>query len=259
VVVRRGGRDVLGPITLAIADREFVGVVGPNGAGKTTLLRVLAGLQEIAGGEADSCGHRVGGRRRDPALRSAVGFLFQHHEFLPDLPFLVHDVVTFGRTGRIGLGRRPVRDDRRAVDRAVELLGLGDLKNRLYRELSGGERQKVQLARLLAQEAQLLLLDEPAAGLDLDWQERMVALVELVHRSARPAVVIVTHEVDHLPRCCQRVLLLRDGLELDCGAPDQVLTPATLGRLYGCEMEVSADGGRYHAHGRRPFDPGSPA
>jgi len=241
VVVRRRGRNLVGPIDLRVGRGEFWGVVGPNGAGKTTLLRALAGLEAPDEGEVEVFGKR--GR---------IGFLFQHHDFVPEVPLTVEDVVGFGRAGRAGLGPWRRAGDRRSVDEALELLGLASLRRRLYRELSGGERQKVQLARLAAQEAELLLLDEPAAGLDLEWQERMTALVAELHRQTGAAVVMVTHEVDRLPACCARVLLLRRGRALAVGAPAEVFTPPTLGTLYGCEMAVTEHRGRYHASSLGP-------
>jgi ABC-type cobalamin/Fe3+-siderophores transport system ATPase subunit len=241
VEVRRSGRLLLGPLDLVIGRGEFWGVVGPNGAGKTTLLRVLAGLERIAAGE------------RDLGLpRQAIGLLFQEHDYLPDVPFSVRDVVAFGCAGGVPVGPTPRRLQEGEVDRALALLGLGALDRRLYRELSGGERQKVQLARLLAQQAQLLLLDEPSAGLDLDWQERLTALVAEVYARSGAAVVMVTHDVDRLPACCGRVLLLRAGRPLAVGTPAEVLTAGRLSELYGCRMEVGEQAGRYHAHSLGP-------
>ncbi len=235
--MRRQGRTLLGPIDLAVDRGAFWGVVGPNGAGKSTLLRALAGIDRIAAGDLD----RAVDRRR-------LGFLFQHHDFLPELPFAVADVVAYGLASRVTIGWAGRAERRFAVDRALELLGLSGMDRRLYRELSGGERQKVQLARLVAQEAELLLLDEPAAGLDLDWQERLSGLVGELHARTGVAVVMVTHEAHHLPACCERVLLLRQGRAIAAGPPPAVFTPPLLEELYGCRMEVIERGGRYFAH-----------
>jgi iron complex transport system ATP-binding protein len=141
-----------------------------------------------------------------------------------------------------------------AVDHALDLLDLVRMRGRLYRELSGGERQKVQLARLLAQDADLLLLDEPTAGLDLDWQERLTSLVEELHDRTGVAVVMVTHEAHHLPGCCEKVLLLRNGRAVAAGTPSEVFTPDLLSELYGCRIEVMERQGRYFAHSLGPAE-----
>jgi ABC-type cobalamin/Fe3+-siderophores transport system ATPase subunit len=243
LVVEHRGATLVGPVDIAIEQGEFLGIVGPNGAGKSSLLRAIAGLEPIGAGTLERAG--AAGRR-------SIGLLFQHHDFVPELPLTVEDVVNAGRSGRVAIGPLFRVEDRRAVDDALELLGLGSMRGRLYRELSGGERQKVQLARLVAQEADLLLLDEPAAGLDLDWQERLNALVADLHRATGVAVVMVTHEVHHLPPCCDRVLLLRDGRVVARGAPAEVFTEALLSELYGCRMEISQRGGRFFAHSLGP-------
>jgi ABC-type Mn2+/Zn2+ transport system ATPase subunit len=243
VEVRRRDRTLLGPVDLEVVRGEFWGVVGPNGAGKSTLLRTLAGLESAASGEVEPV---AGGDRR------RIGFLFQHHDFLPELPFTVFDVAAFGRSGRQVFGPLRGPENRAAVEHALDLLGLGTMPDRLYRELSGGERQKVQLARLLAQDAELLLLDEPTAGLDLDWQERLTELVGELHDRTGVAVVMVTHEAHHLPSCCDKVLLLREGRPVAVGRPAEVFTPILLSRLYACRMEVTVRNGRYFAHSLGP-------
>jgi ABC-type Mn2+/Zn2+ transport system ATPase subunit len=237
-VVHRG-TTLIGPVDLTVGRGEFWGIVGPNGAGKSTLLRAIGGLVPISEGRFSVVGD---GDRR------SIGFLFQHHDFVPELPFTVSDVVSSGRSGRVVFGPVRTAEDRQAVDSALRLFGIEGMRNRLYRELSGGERQKVQLARLVAQEAELLLLDEPSAGLDLDWQERLTELVADLHRRTRKAVVMVTHEVHHLPGCCDRVLLLRNGQALASGPPAEVFTSDLLTKLYGCRMEVTRRGNRYFAH-----------
>jgi len=245
VEVRRRDRTLLGPVDLEVARGEFWGVVGPNGAGKSTLLRTLAGLEKADAGVVELVG---GGDRR------RVGFLFQHHDFVPELPFTVADVVGFGRSGRQAFGSLRGPTNHAAVDHALDLLDLGRMRGRLYRELSGGERRKVQLARLLAQDADLLLLDEPTAGLDLDWQERLTALVDEVHERTGVAIVMVTHEAHHLPKCCEKVLLLRGGRAIATGPPAEVFTPDLLSELYACRMEVTERSGRYFAHSLGPAE-----
>lgn len=246
--VRRRDSTLLGPIDLRIPAGRFCGVAGPNGAGKSTLLRAIAGLESITDGTLDVSWDDDSGR---------VGLLFQQHDFVPELPFTVEDVVSFGRAGRVAAGPVRSRDDRAAVAKAIERFGLEGMRRRLYRELSGGERQKVQLARLMAQDAKLLLLDEPSAGLDLDWQERLTALVAELHRETGSTVVMVTHEVDRLPACCDVVLLLREGRAVAIGPPGEVLTREILSDLYACRMEVAERNGRYFAHSHGPLGGGS--
>jgi ABC-type cobalamin/Fe3+-siderophores transport system ATPase subunit len=229
------GLPALGPVCIAVHAGEFLGVVGPNGAGKSTLLEVMAGVR------APSTGHLAA----HPAWRPA--YLMQYQGYVPLLPFSVADVVHFGRAGVRRLGSRCAHSDRRAVAAALSDLELVELRRRLYRDLSGGEQRKVQLARLLAQESDVLLLDEPTAGLDLDWQERITGIVGQLHRDRGKTIVMVTHDVDRLPASCTRVLLLKEGRAQALGSPAEVLRPPTLSALYNCRMEVLERNGRYHA------------
>jgi ABC-type cobalamin/Fe3+-siderophores transport system ATPase subunit len=229
----RGGAG-LGPVDLRIEQGDFWGVVGPNGAGKSTLLRLLAAQIAPSSG----------------ALKWAeidTAFMLQHHDYSVELPFRVRDVVGFGAIRFRKYGFMPGRAERDLVDNALRDLGLLELRDRLYRELSGGEQRKVQFARLAAQGAHLLLLDEPTAGLDLDWQERVTGLAADFHQRRQRTLVMVTHDVDRLPDCCNKVLLLKDGNVLGLGAPAEVFLPEILSELYSCRVEVVRRGGRYHA------------
>lgn len=250
VTVRFRGEKVLGPLNLKIEQNDFFGVVGPNGAGKSTFLKVLAGLHRVSEGSVIVFGQSFAGGSRNSikSVRKNIGMLMQHHLFYPDLPFTVEDVIFFGRAGLRGLGRRYSPFDIETVNNVISELNLEYLRHRLYRELSGGECRKVQLARLLAQQSELLLLDEPAAGLDLDWQEKVTQLVANLYDRFGKTIIMVTHDVDRLPECCNRVLLLRNGNVLAKGAPSEVLRADVLSNLYGCTIEVAERKGRFHAY-----------
>jgi len=241
---------VLGPLSLHVHYGDFWGIVGPNGAGKSTLLKAIAGLVPIDEGRIAILDEQTSPRlwRNLPASRGRVGVLLQHHDFFPDLPFTVEDIVMFGRIARTGMGRRTTDSDRHAVVESLETLGLSDFRTRLYRELSGGEQRKVHLARLVAQQPEVFLLDEPTAGLDMDWQERLTQLVDDLYSRLGKTIIMVTHDVDRLPPCCNQVLLISNGFILAAGDPSEVLCSDVLSTLYGCTIEVAQRNGRYHAY-----------
>lgn len=234
VEVGYGGTTVLGPISMRVERGDFWGVVGPNGAGKSTLLRILSGqLRPTSGSLQRDCG--------DPA------YMLQHHNYSDDLPFRVRDVVGFGCVDTKTLGVVFGRNKRGLIDYALRELGLDGMKNRLYRELSGGEQRKVQFARLAVQGADLALLDEPTTGLDLDWQERVTRMAADLYIKRRRTIVMVTHDVDRLPQCCNKVMLLKNGRVLGTGSPSDIFRADLLSKLYGCAVEVVERDGRYHA------------
>jgi len=250
ITVHYQNKKVLGPITLKINPGDFWGVVGPNGAGKSTLIKVIAGLQHVSDGNVMVFRNSLnnGSARSVKLLRNNIGILLQHHTYYPDLPFTVEDIVFFGRAGLPGFGRKYRSSDIETVNRVLSELHLEHLRKKLYRELSGGERQKVQFARLLAQESELLLLDEPTAGLDLDWQGRLTQFVEDLYKNYQKTIIMVTHHVDHLPRCCNRVILLRDGDVLAAGTPSEVFCSDMLSTIYNCSIEVTERNGRFYAY-----------
>ncbi len=234
VEVGYGSTTVLGPISMQVEHGDFWGVVGPNGAGKSTLLRILAGqIRPTHGSVRRDCGD--------------AAYMLQHHNYSDDLPFRVQDVVGFGCVDTRTLGVAFGRNKRGLIDYALRELGLEEMKNRLYRELSGGEQRKVQFARLAVQGAELALLDEPTTGLDLDWQERVTSMAADLYAKRQRTIVMVTHDVDRLPQCCNKVMLLKNGRVLGVGRPAEVFRVDLLSELYGCAVEVVERDGRYHA------------
>ena len=226
VVVIRDGRAVLGPLDLVLRPGEFLTVVGPNGAGKSTLLAVLAGSLPPSSGT-------IGPPSREGNRRPAV--LLQHHDFVPAIPFTVADVVGFAN---------PAGLPGKELARVMDLTGVARLADRPYRDLSGGERRRVQLARLMAQSADMLLLDEPTAGLDPASQEGLLDLIDRLHASTGRTVVQVTHQIERVSPRCTSVALLAQGRLLAHGPPARVFTDELLSKLYGIPMAVVSRGGR---------------
>ena len=209
-----GGRAVLREIDLDVADGEFVGLIGPNGAGKTTLLRAVLGLVATRSGTVSVAGRPV------RSTRSAIGYVPQRHEFAWDFPTSVELAVMSGRTGRLGLWRRPQVEDWLAVADALERVQLDTLSDRPVGELSGGQRQRVLVARALAMRPILLLLDEPFTGLDMPTQELLSKLFGELAAEGR-AVVMTTHDLLGALHGCSRLVLLNQRIIADG-------TPATL-------------------------------
>jgi manganese/iron transport system ATP-binding protein len=196
-----GGRPVLRDVRLDAARGELVGLIGPNGAGKTTLLRSILGLTPVRAGSISFDGRPVRPRRGD------VGYVPQRHEFAWDFPVSVEQVVLTGRVGRWWPGRRPTVEDWTAADRALDLVGMTDLRRRQVGELSGGQRQRVLVARALALDPAALLLDEPFTGLDLPTQESLLGMIDGLAAQDR-AVVMTTHDIASALYTCDSVVLL---------------------------------------------------
>lgn len=212
------GRPVLRQLTADIRALSMTALVGPNGSGKSTLLGVLAGVIDATSGQ----------------LRYAEGrppaFIPQRGALGDALPLTALQTVEMGRWGERGLWRRLTRQDRAMVGSAMERLGVADLADRQLGELSGGQRQRVLIAQGLAQQSDLLLLDEPTTGLDPEARERItVLLAELVADGT--TVVQATHDLE-AARAADTCLLLNDGRLVGQGPPEQVLTPTALSRIW---------------------------
>jgi len=224
--VRLGGRLALRDARLELAAGELVGLIGPNGAGKTTLLRTALGLLRPETGRV-----LLHGRPTAPG-RSPVGYVPQRHEFAWEFPISVEDLVMTGRSGHLGMLRRPGVADWRAVDAALERVRMRDLRARPVGQLSGGQRQRVLVARALALEPTVLLLDEPFTGLDLPTQDLLSELFLSLAREDR-ALLMTTHDIAAALHGCDRLVLLNRTVEAS-GTPAELAgDPSLWQRTFG--------------------------
>jgi len=222
-------RDALTDVSLAVRDGECVALLGPNGSGKTTLLRLALGLLRPVTGEAAILGRPAAlWSRRE--LARLVGVVPQREE--TSFPLRVRDAVLLGRYARLSpwSGERPA--DRAAVERALAQCDATDLADRWLTTLSGGEFQRVRLARALAQEPRALILDEPTASLDVRHEMELFERVRALVDRERLAAVVITHQVNLAARFADRVLLLADGRAVGQGTPAAVLTRETIERVF---------------------------
>jgi iron complex transport system ATP-binding protein len=252
VTLRRGGRVLVGPVDWQVELDERWVVIGPNGAGKTSLLRMAAAMEYPSSGTAVVLGERLG--RVDMAeLRQRVGLSSSAlSQRVPDEE-LVRDVVV--SAGYAVLGRWHERYDDvdylRALD-TLESVGAEHLADRTFGTLSEGERKRVLIARSLMTDPELLLLDEPAAGLDLGGREELVArLADLAADPDSPALVLVTHHVEEIPPGFSHCLILAEGRVLAAGLLRDTLTAANLSAAFGQSIAVDTVDGRYFARRAR--------
>jgi zinc transport system ATP-binding protein len=215
-----GGPQVLRNVDLDVASGEFVGIAGPNGGGKTTLLRLALGLERAQRGEALLYGepaHEFSGRSR-------LAYLAQRTILGIDAPTTVRELVAAGRAPRRGLVQRFSAADRAVVRASLERVGLDDRAEMPIQRLSGGQQQRAYIAKALAGEPDLLVLDEPTAGVDADAQESFAALLETLHAELGATILYVSHEFGAVERFVQRLVLVRGEILFD-GPPSALPSP----------------------------------
>lgn len=231
VEVSYDGRRVLGPISVEVADGEWLGLIGPNGAGKTTLIKTAVGVVSYRGRVS------LGGRARRQGLD--VAWMPQRPQ-LPD-EMGVADYVMLGRTPHLGYLAAETRHDVETVYLALGKLDLLDLARRPLGTLSGGEAQRAVLARALAQEAPVLLLDEPTASLDVGHAVEVLDVVDQLRKDESLTVVSAAHDLTLAGRYADRLLLVNEGRVVADGEPAEVLTETHLKTHYGAGIRVIHD------------------
>ena len=226
----RGGKPIVRDVSFTVADGEFVALLGPNGAGKSTVLKLIAGVLPAPPGSVFLDGADRASIDPKEAARQ-VAYVPQSRE--PDIPFTAGEVVAQARYPFLSTWRPSGRDDRRRVVEALAAVGIDRLERRVFSTLSGGEQQKVLIAAALAQDARLLLVDEPTTFLDPPFQEEIFRLLAGARRHAGLSLLVVTHEVNRALLSADRIVALREGEVVREGPPEAIADVDALEAIYG--------------------------
>ena len=225
---RYNGRDALESVTFHLHEGERVAIVGPNGAGKSTLIKVIAGVLQPTSGEVNIYGAR-------PNKHVCIGYIPQRNQVDWHFPVSVADVVMMGRSAKLGPFNFPHKRDWEIVNHALETVELVNLSGRQISQLSGGQQQRMFIARALAQEAELMLMDEPLTGLDAPSQEGILALLDRL-KSEKVTVMVATHDLDQAAAHFDRIMLLNHKI-VAFGNPNEVLHTDNLLQAYGGRLK----------------------
>ena len=241
VTVAYGAVLAIEDVTFRVKRGQFVGVIGPNGSGKSTLLRVILGLAKPIRGSV-----RVFGKPREQLGGDVhrIGYVPQLSTLDRSFPVRAGDVVLMGRYGRIGLVRRPSRADRQAAQRALEQVGMAEFAGRQIGRLSGGQQQRVLVARALASQPELLLLDEPTAGIDPTTTESLYDLINKLNKDLALTIILVSHDLNVVSKYVDTVACMNRRMATH-GRPCEVMGAELLKDIYG-------EGAMFFTHGRVP-------
>jgi manganese/iron transport system ATP-binding protein len=248
ISVRFGEIAALENFSLNVEKGQRVAVVGPNGAGKSTLFNVIAGVLPASSGDLLVHGH-------SPSRHICIAYVTQGNHIDWNFPVSVRDVVMMGRAGQLGLFRDPGANDRELVKKALETVDLWKLASRQIGELSGGQKQRLFIARALAQEADVVLLDEPLAGLDVPSQDQIFQILDDLKKRG-VTVLFATHDLDLAREHFDSILLINRKL-IGFGSSEQVLTAKNLAEAYGGHVQIVetaegkiliGDSGGHHGH-----------
>ena len=226
-VTYRNGHTALRSASFSVPEGSITGLVGVNGSGKSTLFKALMGFIPIARGKVSLLGHSV----KDALKKNLIAYVPQSEEVDWDFPVLVKDVVLMGRYGKMGIMRRARPEDLKVVAEALRRVGMLDFEDRQIGELSGGQRKRVFLARALAQEGKVILLDEPFTGVDVKTEEQIINLLRELRDEGR-VMLVSTHNLGSVPEFCDRTILVK-GTVLSHGPTETTFTRKNLEDTFG--------------------------
>jgi zinc/manganese transport system ATP-binding protein len=223
-------KPVIKNIDLNVKPGEFIEIIGPNGAGKTTLLETINGLLNYHSGIGYVFGKEI--KKNKTEIRREIGYVIQNFEIDPLAPFLVKDIVITGRTSKIGMLRFPTNEDWNVVWKSMGLVGMIDFANRPIGKISGGEFQKILLARALTQQPKILLLDEPFSNLDYPSRKQIEKLLNRIHKKEKITIIMVSHDLSIIPSRCTRIIVLDKGNIIMDGEKNKILTSEKINTIF---------------------------
>ncbi|MFI4912272.1 MAG: ABC transporter ATP-binding protein [Sedimentisphaeraceae bacterium JB056] len=239
--IRRSGRNILDIDNIIVKKGEFVNIIGTNGAGKTTFLKLICGLikpsrkaiVKIEGTNINSV-HPW----QKNSVRRSIGYIPQFSSYNTELPFTVREIALMGLAGIKPIFSRYTSEDKYIVDKQLDELGLGLQKGQVFGSLSGGEQQKVLIARALVQKPTILLLDEPTSSLDFNWKLRITELIKSLHKKLSLTVIQVTHELNAVSLDADRTILIDSGVIVRDGETRDVLCSHQLQQIYDINIDI---------------------
>jgi len=226
---------LLTDLSLNVQQGDFLGLIGPNGSGKTTILKLLSGFLRPASGKVFLKGQEIlslNSRERARILAVVPQFV------ITPMPYTVRQIVEMGRTARLALFAPLCCADHELVEQSLTDMDLQSLQNHRFNELSGGERQRTIIAAALAQEPELLLLDEPTAALDLGHKIKLMRILKKL-QERDIAIMVISHDIELMARYCDRLTLLCEGKVLASGTASEVIQPHYIKQAYDCDVEIS--------------------
>jgi iron complex transport system ATP-binding protein len=232
------GRAVLDGISFAVGEGEFVGVVGPNGSGKTTLIKLLSKVLKPRSGKIEIAGENI---ERIPNRRLAQIAAVVPQETNVLFAYTIGEIVLMGRSPYLGALSFERERDVEIARKAMDAADVADLSDRLISEVSGGEKQRVVIARALAQEPRIMLLDEPTAFLDLKHQVGIYRVLQKLNRERKMTIIAVSHSLNLAAQFCRRMILLDKGRVAADGSPAEVLTRENIERVFEVKVRISRD------------------
>ncbi|WP_303864454.1 ABC transporter ATP-binding protein [Alkalibaculum bacchi] len=229
-----GASAIVKNISMNVNSGEILCLLGPNGVGKTTFFKTILGFLKLKGGEILLDGENIHNWHRKK-LAKAIGYVPQAHT--PPFPFKVFDVVLMGRTAYLSMFSSPTKEDKHIAEKAMDDLKISYLKDKIYTEISGGERQMVLIARALAQQSQILIMDEPTSNLDFGNQIRVLEQINKLSQRGL-AVVMTSHFPNHAFLCSTKVAFMQKNNVFTVGNVDEVVTEDNLKSAYGINVKI---------------------
>jgi len=228
-------QNVIHKIDLGFRAGEFCAILGPNGAGKSTLLKTIPGYIDRSAGEISISNRSIDSWKKKD-LAKIISLMPQ--DFQLQFDFSIKDLVLMGRFPYTDYLQNYSRNDKRKVDEVLEQLDLYDLRNKMYSQLSGGEKQRVSIARALVQETEAILMDESFSHLDINHQIEIMDIVSKINRVSGKLIILVSHNINLAAEYCDRVILLKEGKIINDGEPEKIIDNTNLMQLYEMDLEI---------------------